>query len=299
MSLREVALRKILASYDSANDNDTNRRHWENADGLDANSANSADVRKEIIRRSRFEHANNAYLCGLNQTLAHDLIGSGPRLQLGLENSDAARSIGKSFKAWMRAAGIADKFRVLHETRIRDGESFGLMTTNARIAHPVKLALQLIEADQVTTPDFTLAQTMPVDGIKYDEQGNPTEYHVLKQHPGGMFGSTMDFVRVEADRMLHWFRPNRPGQGRGIPEFAAALEAAAIMRRVTRATLTALEYAASIAGILEESTAAHKVLAGIAATTQAHGGQLTQLNERLNAMQAHVNQLSLLHVSKP
>lgn len=52
---------------------------------------------------------------------------------------------------------------------------------------------------------------------------------------------------------------------------------------------------ALVAGILEENAEAQKLLASIAATTQAHGGQLTQLNERLNAMQAHVNQLTLLH----
>ena len=50
---------------------------------------------------------------------------------------------------------------------------------------------------------------------------------------------------------------------------------------------------ASIAGILEESTQAHKLLAAIAATTQAHGGQLQQLETRLNMMQTHVNSLAL------
>lgn len=52
---------------------------------------------------------------------------------------------------------------------------------------------------------------------------------------------------------------------------------------------------ASIAGILEESTEAHKLLASIAATSQAHGGQLGQLHDRLNTMQQHLNQLSLYH----
>ena len=55
---------------------------------------------------------------------------------------------------------------------------------------------------------------------------------------------------------------------------------------------------ASIAGILEESTEAHKLLASIAATTQAHGSQLSQLYTRLDSIQNHVNALTLLH-AKP
>lgn len=72
----------VRARYDAAVTNEDNRRHWANADGLSANSANGPEVRRILRNRSRYEVANNSYARGIVLTLAHDVVGTGPRLQL-------------------------------------------------------------------------------------------------------------------------------------------------------------------------------------------------------------------------
>src|SRR5690348_11747409 len=72
----------LRARYDAAQTNGDNRNHWANADDLSAARANSAGVRHILRRRSRYEIANNSYARGIVTTLANDVVGTGPRLQL-------------------------------------------------------------------------------------------------------------------------------------------------------------------------------------------------------------------------
>jgi capsid protein len=113
------------------------------------------------------------------------------------------------------------------------------------------LDVKLVEADQVTTPDWTQDQANAIDGIVFDTFGNPSEYHVLRYHPGdarGLWDSTVD--RLPARAVVHYFRCDRPGQNRGIPDITPALPLFAQLRRFTLAVLAAAETAADFAGIL-------------------------------------------------
>ena len=54
--------------------------------------------------------------------------------------------------------------------------------------------------------------------------GNPQTYHVLRAHPGESRGPLVPgYDEFPADAVLHWFRPDRPGQARGIPDIMPAL----------------------------------------------------------------------------
>ncbi len=245
---RPVRGRKVQARYDAASISPDNRRHWANADGLSANGANSPEVRRILRNRSRYEIANNSYARGIVLTLAHDVVGTGPRLQMLTDDAEANRRIEQSFVAWAQAIGLAAKLRTLRMARAGDGEGFGLLTSNPKLTTPVQLDLRLIEADLVSTPDGTLRG---VDGIVLDAAGNPLEYHVLKQHPGdGASKTSLTYDRVPAESVLHWFRADRPGQARGIPDITPALPLFAQLRRFTLAVLAAAETAADFAGIL-------------------------------------------------
>jgi len=178
--------RSVRAGYDSALTTDENRRHWAAADDLSARSANSPQVRAILRRRARYEVANNSYARGIVLTLANDCIGTGPRLQMLTESPEFNRLIEKEFAKWSRVIGLAEKLRTMRMARAQDGEAFALLINNPRLPTPVKLDIRLIEADQVTTPDLSYLSngSNTVDGIVFDEYGNPVEYHILRCHPG-------------------------------------------------------------------------------------------------------------------
>jgi lambda family phage portal protein len=241
----------IKARYDAATTTEENRRHWAAADGLSARAANNPEVRRILRNRARYEVANNSYARGIVLTLANDLIGSGPRLQMLTATAEANRRIEQEFARWAKAAGLAEKLRTMRMARAQDGEAFAILTSNPRLPTQVKLDLRLVEADQVTTPDLLPLGGSAVDGIVFDAFGNPVEYHVLRQHPGdALVVSGVQYDRLPAEAVVHWFRADRPGQVRGIPDLMPALPLFAQLRRFTLAVLAAAETAADFAGIL-------------------------------------------------
>jgi len=250
--------RLVRGRYDAAQMTEGNRRHWAGADSLSADAANSAEARRTLRNRARYEVANNSYVRGIILTLANDVIGTGPRLQMLTPSVEANRDIEREFMRWATRVGLAAKLRTMRMARAQDGEAFALLFSNGNLDHPVTLDLRLIEADQVTTPDLVQQKAGAVDGIVFDDFGNPKEYHLLKAHPGsGAAAPGMEYERVSADAMIHWFRADRPGQHRGIPDLTPALPIFSQLRRFTSAVLEAAETAANISGTIETDAPAN------------------------------------------
>lgn len=135
--------------------------------------------------------------------------------------------------------------------RCQDGEAFAVLATNPKIRHSVKLDLMVLEADRVSGDLRWLEDDASVDGITFDEWGNPADYRVLKYHPGDVrYMPGDEAIHVPAEYMLHIFRQDRPGLHRGIPELTAALPLFAQLRRYNLAVLSAAEAAADFAAIL-------------------------------------------------
>ncbi len=240
----------LRARYDAATTNSDNSRHWAAADGLSARAANSPEVRRILRNRARYEVANNSYARGIVLTLANDTIGTGPRLQMLTANAEANGRIEKEFYRWAKAVGLAEKLRTMRMARAQDGEAFAILTSNPRLPTPVQLDIRLVEADQVATPLSDLSENA-VDGIVFDKFGNPVEYHILRNHPGDLlWNAWREFDRIPAEAVIHWFRADRPGQVRGIPDIMPALPLFAQLRRFTLAVIAAAETAADFAGIL-------------------------------------------------
>jgi lambda family phage portal protein len=251
VSGRGSQLRPLFARYDAATTNLDNYRHWANADGLSADAAASPEVRRILRNRCRYEVANNSYAKGIVLTLANDTVGTGPRLQMLSPDPEGNRIVEREFNRWSQQVSLADKLRTMRMARAEDGEAFAMLTSNSRLNTPVKLDLRLIEADQVTTPDLSYLEPNAVDGIVFDEAGNPREYHVMRRHPGS-HGAVFDlaYERIPAEAIIHCYRCDRPGQSRGIPDITPALPLFAQLRRFTLAVIAAAETAANFAGIL-------------------------------------------------
>lgn len=243
------AARRVLSTYDAAETNDGNRRHWAGAGGESADAAMSLENRRRLRNRSRYECMNNSYARGIVNTLANDCIGTGPRLQMqtGLKAVDEA--IERAFADWCTSIALCDKLLAMRTARVESGEVFAVLGRNPGLDSPVQLDFRLIEADQVTTPDLAFMDRGKIDGIEFDEWGNPTHYHVLKAHPGDLL-TTLEYDRVPAEFVIHYFRADRPGQSRGVPEITPAIPLFALLRRYTLAAISAAEVAAMFAGIL-------------------------------------------------
>ena len=115
----------------------------------------------------------------------------------------------------------------------RDGEVFTRLfyTKEADSLNP--LQIQFLDADQIrgdaftSTYGFNFSNSNAVDGIYRDDRGRETGYKISTQKSDGTF----DFVDVQkiggrSGRvfMLHGYRPEYAGQGRGYSRLAHALQ---------------------------------------------------------------------------
>lgn len=252
LSSMQMALRgkMVKARYDAAQTTVENVRHWAMADALGPDSANSATVRRTLRMRSRHECANNCYAGGAVQSLANDIVCTGPRLSIKIDDREAARAIEAAFARWFRAARMPIKLQTMVKSRVRDGEAIGLLVNNTKLRSEVMLDVRLVEADLLCSPTGRQDGPLFVDGIEYDEAWNPVTYHLLDQHPGEAIGQPKS-IAYDASKVLHTYREDRPGQSRGIPELTAALPLFAFLRSMTLATVTAAEHAASYAAVMQ------------------------------------------------
>jgi len=260
LARRPRTRRPIRASYDAAQTTNENTVHWANADYLSADAGATAAVRRVIRSRARYEVANNTFARGLVQRVANDVIGTGPRLQMLTLDGKANAKIEQEFRWWADEVKLAAKLRTMRMSRATDGEVFALLRTNPKLSAPIKLDVQLIECDRVTTPWGTPDSPRFVDGIWFDAYDNPETYYVQRYHPGSYNRNTTypnAYSQVPADAIMHWYRQDRPGLSRGVSELVSALPLFAQLRRYTLAVIAAAETAADMAMVLQTNAPAN------------------------------------------
>lgn len=158
------------------------------------------------------------------------------------------------FKAWAESADCDLRrqldFYSLTELAYRSwmesGDCFVLTPVIERNGRDT-LALQLLEADRVSTPRGRRDNLELQDGVELDpETGEPVAIHVTKYHPGDFrYGNVQEWrpvrIRGESGRrnVLHLFDALRPGQVRGVPWIAPILEPLKQLGKWTDAELNA------------------------------------------------------------
>lgn len=268
-SRRGVHTPKLGARYESARYLPSQRGLWANADGMSANALNDHGTRARMRSRSRYEDQNAGYMSGLIGDRANETIGTGPRLQLTFPETStdpdflrtvavpegAARKVELKWAEHCERIHLLDKLLMMDETETRDGEVFALLFANPLLpADAPQLDCRPIEADQCHTPDLAFTQNA-VDGIVHDKFGNPIEYHFLRNHPGdtGILNlSPLEYDKYKPDRVIHFFKPRRPGQARGVPGLQSSLPLYGKTRAYTDATLATANRQATLGGTIED-----------------------------------------------
>ncbi|MCY2990641.1 MAG: phage portal protein, partial [Planctomycetota bacterium] len=219
------------------------QKHWGQADNYDADSANNRWVRGLMVRRSRYEAANNGYVDGIQTTHATFVVRKGPRLRILTETEEEAREgspenirneqIKRDWRAWCKRIKFRRKLWTMAHAKIQDGEPIAVVRFNPKVKHRVKLDVGLIETEQCQTPLLPQGAVGYIDGVRFDPWGNPIYYDILPRHPGAMgLNWPMTPDHVPAKYVLHWFTAKRPNQHRKIPEMSSVLGLGAIVYEI-------------------------------------------------------------------
>jgi len=238
--------RQVTATYDAAQQSDDIKNYWAAADDYDADSANSREVRQTLVKRSRYEVANNGFADGIAATWATDLIGRGPSLRMQTASEGFNALVETAWYYWTKAIQFRRKLWCMAHALHVDGEGLGVIRLAKSLDNPVKLNVRLYETEHCQTPLLGYNEKGHIDGIWFNEDGDPTFYDILREHPGSSTYANMMLTpdKIPARFVLHWFKLRRPGQHRGIPQSTSTLNTGAAARRWREATLAAAETAA-------------------------------------------------------
>lgn len=250
---------QIRARFDNARNTPDTATLFRNADSLAMTAALSPQVRRTVRDRARYIVYNCPYVWGVLDTYATDVVGpwvtvSFPRAGVPERMRDA---ISEAFDAWALKANLWEKLKTLVRAKTTDGEAFATFYADPSIVdetNSVALNVAPIECDRVESWTAAVSREDETDGIRFDRYGHPTEYRILKYHPGDYRSIRNIRSRagewIKASNVIHYFEMLRPEQVRGVSDFVSCLEIPAEQKSYRSSVTQTAVNAASVSGVL-------------------------------------------------
>lgn len=230
--LRRVRARELLMrAYEGASPLDG----WKpRRPGASANTDHAVDGRQLRVR-ARALVQNVPYVARGLASLVSNTIGTGI-VPHSLAPKDVADKLEALWEDWAHSTLCdADGRRNMYGLQAaalramkQDGEV--LIRLRARRPEdglPVPLQLQLLEIDWLDDgKSGTNGANTIINGIEYDPLGRVAFYWLFDEHPGEMVAvrrRNASSSPVAAERVIHLFNPERPGQGRGFTFLAPVI----------------------------------------------------------------------------
>lgn len=237
-----------------------------------------------LRQRSRDLNRNDAHASAITGTVVANVVGTGLKPQsrpdfdsLGITPDESTKFSRSAERAWRRWCPTADsqnrmdfyEIQALVKRQIlENGEVFILpLMIKDEPGRRYSLALEVIEADRVSTPFGEFSNPNIRDGVELGERGQPIAYHIRKRHPGDVLlgqaglADQQVWVRYPAvniagrKNVLHLYAVKRPGQTRGEPFFAPVLSAFKDLGDMFEAEIVAGRVAACFAAFITKTDA--------------------------------------------
>lgn len=230
----------------------------ENLNGLLASGGDLLRARARQIVRS------NPYASNAADSFVANAVGAGIKPSSLIEDHALKDEIQRVWLAWTDEAdadSLTD-FYGLQALAARAMFEAGECFIRFRPRRPedgltVPLQLQLLEAEMLPLSKTELAANgnQIRCGIEFDAIGRRVAYHFYRKHPGDSTdqGNKGEIVRVPASEVLHIYRPQRPGQIRGVPWVSPALVKLFLLDQYDDAELDRKKVAALFAGFITKS----------------------------------------------
>jgi len=255
-----LALSGSGGGYSGASKRRTALSNWQTSAGS-AEADISPDL-PNLRERSRDLVRNTPIATGAVELATTHVIGTGltpapsPNYEyLGMTEEQSSAWVANVKREWALFANSKDvdigrrmNFYQLQalafRARMESGDVF-VLTPNKDRGNAYSLCLQVIEADRVSNPNRAQNTDRIIDGIEVDESGAPIKCHISNKHPGDLRSRSMQwsaypFYGAKGRRnVLHLFKPLRPSQVRGVPDFAPVIEPLKQLGRYTDAELQA------------------------------------------------------------
>lgn len=226
--MRRLRARELLTrAYEGASQKDGWRPRRAGASANTDHLADGATLRT----RSRALVQNVPYIARALESLVANTIGTGITPRSLSTNSKAIDALWAQWAKVADADGRNDLYglqAIAYRAMEQDGEV--LIRLRARRIEdglPVPLQLQVLEIDWLDSAKMgSNGGNAIMNGIEYDALGKIVAYWIWDQHPGELIAGRRNKAAsypVPAERIIHLFAPQRPGQGRGFSRLAPVI----------------------------------------------------------------------------
>ena len=232
--------------YRSARSDRTQRDWITGGISLSADGALLGDL-ETARERCRELTRDNAIARSIIRVMVDNVVGPGLRLQsrvdaeaLEITEEQAQRFQVSAERVFRRSVPYLDStmrldwygLQALAFQRVcEDGEVLAVPTLVKERNRPFETAIELVEGDRLRTPnssDISVDEQRQIrSGVQLGVRGQPLAYWIQRTHPGdrmlGLGPQRREFVRLPQwgpfglRRVMHVYRPARPGQTRGEP----------------------------------------------------------------------------------
>lgn len=207
------------------------RPSWDDADAAGAARGRLAAISRDLVR-------NNHWAARAVQVIAQNTVGEGILPKVVGAGPQTARRLFAAIEEHLDttaidARGLQTLYGLQRQAMLCVVESGEALVVRRRLpaGHPgLPLQIDVLEPDFID--DSRDATERPAggevrEGIEYDAAGRRVAYWLFDRHPGAAAGARRVSRRVPAADVAHVFRPDRPGQSRGVSWLAPVAPALA------------------------------------------------------------------------
>ena len=218
---------------------------------------------QKMRTRCRYELNNNGLAKGHAKLYANCVVERGPRLKIlgSDETQEWRRLVEKAFIQWSANCDLLGGClgSMLH-FGVRQFFACGEYFKVARIVKDpmslIKIRWNFIRPDRLTNPTDGQGKNIR-QGVEVDDDGRPVAYYI-KHLDSDITKDPSDRIdRILADRVIHVFVREEPGQVRGLPWMHTNLPIFHKLRTYDSAHIAAAVIAAKFAAFLVQKDSAH------------------------------------------
>lgn len=212
-------------------------------------AANAARV--PIMQRARYLAVNNALAASAIEAWVSSLVGTGIKPQSSHRLPTVRSKLNQSFETWTDVAdadGLTDLYglqALMVRRMVIDGESFAILSNGEN-----GLRIRVIDVEQVdSSHTASLTSGRVQNGVEFNKNGERIAYHIFDS----MDSMTRKRQRIPVRDMIHLFKPEYPGQVRGVSWFAPVLLRMNDLDSWRDAQLVRQKVAAMLAGFIKSA----------------------------------------------
>lgn len=205
--------------------------------------------------RASYLALNNPWIANAVGNLTGALVGPGIQPSSKHPEAEIRKALNRYFADWCSRADAEGRTDfaglqvAIAESMVKAGEALALISETADGPRLRVLPPELL--DESKTVELSDGRAI-FSGVELDATGRRSAYWVTPERPGQVWQTYAPSVRVEADSVLHVFKPLAPGQLRGVSWLAPVILPASDFDKLCDALLKGAQVAAMHAGFITD-----------------------------------------------